>query len=313
MTLLCARETWPNIHFGTSSWIYPGWKGQIYSQSYHSEKAFRDNCLKEYGRCPLFSTIGIDHTFYRPPTTEQLLHYHALLPSTFSWAAKVWERITLREFPAHARYGQYAGKANPLFLDLDAFVETFLSKFQDSRLKNREQVFLFQFSPFPRHILDACDIVAEICAFLEELPRGFRYAVELRNKELVSRRYFELLRRSPHVTHCFNHWNTMPSLRKQMEAAAEGGGLDPNFFVARLLTPLGSSYNSAVRRFHPYDRIREENLQMRRDAVALIRRALTRQGQAFILVNNRAEGYAPGTIDAICRMIPPHTDRPKIE
>ena len=42
---------------------------------------------------------------------------------------------------------------------------------------------------------------------------------------------------------------------------------------------------------------------MRRDVVRLARRAMERNVPAFVLVNNRAEGNAPLTINAIGRMV----------
>ena len=95
----------------------------------------------------------------------------------------------------------------------------------------------------------------------------------------------------------------MPPLSAQMQTAAEHGGLTAPFYVARILTPLRLSYEQAVKQFEPYDSLKEPLPEMRRDVVRLAKRATARKVNAFILVNNRSEGNAPETVDAIGRMI----------
>jgi hypothetical protein len=59
------------------------------------------------------------------------------------------------------------------------------------------------------------------------------------------------------------------------------------------------NYQHAVSRFSPYNRLAEVNQDMRSDTALLARRAMQRQVPAFILVNNRSEGFAPKTINDI--------------
>jgi hypothetical protein len=95
----------------------------------------------------------------------------------------------------------------------------------------------------------------------------------------------------------------MPDLERQMRLAAEAGGLSADFLVARILTPLGTSYQEAVNRFKPYDKLQAPNPKMRADAVKLARRGMQRNNDTYIIVNNRCEGNAVITIDAIGRML----------
>lgn len=95
----------------------------------------------------------------------------------------------------------------------------------------------------------------------------------------------------------------MPPLIDQMKALAAGGGLNAGFYVARILTPLGLSYADAVKRGEPYDCIVGELPEMRRDVIRLAHRALDKNADAYILINNRAEGCAPLTIDALTVML----------
>src|SRR5207244_799451 len=67
---------------------------------------------------------------------------------------------------------------------------------------------------------------------------------------------------------------------------------------AALLRP-GRRYADAVKLFEPYDRIRDPQPELRQDLLRLVAEALRRRVEALILVNNRLEGNAPGTIRAL--------------
>src|SRR5919112_1021414 len=93
----------PLIKFGTSTWAYEGWQGTVYTKEYPKGR-FKKDCLAEYAAyqyngAPLFGTVGLDQTFYRPPTDKQLEDYASQLPVGFEMGSKVWERITIPQFP----------------------------------------------------------------------------------------------------------------------------------------------------------------------------------------------------------------------
>ena len=66
--------------------------------------------------------------------------------------------------------------------------------------------------------------------------------------------------------------------------------------VLRLLTALKMSHEAAKKRAEPYTKIVEELPGMRRETVELVRKAVTENRRAYVLVNNRSEGNAPLTI-----------------
>ena len=293
----------PNILFGTSSWNYPGWCGTVYRDTYKDEKDLRARSLAEYAKFPWFRTVGIDSSFYGPPALSTLTRYASQVPENFEWCTKVWDTITIPRFPKIDRYKEKAGQVNPLFLDADAFTSRVVGAFSSPGVRERTGVFILQ---FPRITfggeLTQSDFLARLNAFLAALPRDFRYAVEARNETLLCPEYFAVLN-THGVTHCFNHWTQMPALHVQMTAAADAGGLTAPFYVARILTPLGMRYEDAVRRFQPYEYLQAPLPQMRADLLRLARRALEKNVKVYILVNNRAEGYAPGTIDSVGRAL----------
>src|SRR6266550_2798789 len=74
-----AQRIPPSIRFGTSTWTYDGWAGEVYHRSYRSAQPARR--LEEYARYPLFRTVGIDSAFYEPPSDEILAEYARALPA----------------------------------------------------------------------------------------------------------------------------------------------------------------------------------------------------------------------------------------
>jgi len=75
------------------------------------------------------------------------------------------------------------------------------------------------------------------------------------------------------------------------------------FAVLRLLTPLKMSYEAAKKRAEPYTKIVEELPEMRRDTVELLKRAVGENRRAYVSVNNRSEGNAPQTIQALVKAL----------
>jgi hypothetical protein len=91
----------------------------------------------------------------------------------------------------------------------------------------------------------------------------------------------------------------MPSLGEQLDLA--GSRTAPDFCGARLLLAPGRKYEEAVKRFSPYDKIKEINPDGRAAARRLIGEIASGGDgtQAFIYVNNRFEGNALATIAAL--------------
>ena len=286
----------PLVRFGTSTWTYEGWQGQVYKREY-AKTAFARECLGEYCQYlyngqPLFRTVGNDATFYRPPTANQLRRYLTQMPEDFQMCFKVWEELTIPTFAKHARYGARAGQPNPRFLDATLFKEQVLVPFREANFGRQTGPFLFEFQ---RHGLPTDEFCARLDQFFLRLPREFHYAVEVRNPGHLG---FDLARvLSRHgVAHVYNHWSSMPPLADQHTRMQ---GFTAMFTVLRLLTPLKMSYEAAKKRTEPYTKIVEELPQMRRETVELVKKAVGEGRRAYVLVNNRAEGNAPLTVQAL--------------
>ncbi len=75
------------------------------------------------------------------------------------------------------------------------------------------------------------------------------------------------------------------------------------FTVLRLLTPLKMTYEAAKKRAEPYDKIVGELPEMRKDTLGLVRQATGEGRSIYVLVNNRAEGNAPLTTQALVNLL----------
>ena len=287
-----------NIYIGGSSWKYEGWLGQIYSRERYlsrgrfSRRIFEAECLREYAET--FPVVCGDFAFYQFPTDDFWRNLFRQVPETFRFAFKVPEQITCKVFPAHARYGPQAGQPNEAFLGGRMFKEMFLQPLLPYHSKTA--LLIFEFGTFSRTSFPTtADFLDRLDPFLAGLPDVFRYAVEVRNPEVLEKDYFACLRRHG-VAHVYNAWSRMPDLRHQI---AIPDSTTADFRVCRALLRRGRVYEEAVKQFSPYTEVQDPNPEARNSMRVLIGRAREDRKTLFMFVNNRLEGNAPMTILSI--------------
>ncbi|MGB5192950.1 MAG: DUF72 domain-containing protein [Polyangiales bacterium] len=285
------------VRFGTSSWTFPGWAGLVYAKRYGNQKTFLRESLGEYAAHPLMRTVGIDRGYYTPVPEEDLAAYARQLPEGFRAAMKVWQQVTMPGYPKHPRYGNDAGKRNPDFLNAALFAESVHAPVLAAFARHMGPwIVEIAPSPFPIDPDWFCD---RLGAFLRDVPRDFPFAVELRDRKLLTERYARTLRDNG-ASHVFNYWSRMPGIAEQMRV---DGLLDGAPVVARLLLPPGKRYADLKEAYAPFDRIVAPQPQMRHDVVALVRAALARNAECYVLVNNKAEGSSPLTVQALAKLL----------
>lgn len=283
-----------DIWVGTSSWKYEGWLGQIYSRDRYltrgrfSKKRFESECLAEFAET--FPIVCGDFSFYQFPPPEFWQKLFSSAPDSLRFVLKVPEEVTAEVFPRHARYGPRAGLANESYLNAALLQTMFLEPLAPHAA--RIAVLIFEFgsrSAPPKEFIAALD------SFLSALPATFRYAVEVRNAGYLAPRYFECLK-SHGVAHVLNAWTRMPTLSEQ---SAIPQVFPADFTVVRALLKQGRPYEQAVQQFEPYEQVRDENPEARAALRAVIKRMREERRAAYIFVNNRLEGNAPSTIQAV--------------
>jgi uncharacterized protein YecE (DUF72 family) len=284
------------VYVGTSSWKYEGWLGLIYTPERYqtrgkfSRAKFETTCLAEYAET--FKTVCADAGYYQFPSAKMLDGYFSQVPSDFKLSIKVTEDITVKQFPNLPRYGKRAGQTNEHFLDADLFISSFLGPLTPYR--KLVGTLFFEFSPFHQGDWErGREFVAHLDAFLDKLPKGWDYSVEIRNESFLHTDYFKALRLNG-VAHAFNSWSRMPPVSEQMRMV---GSETAEFTSARFLLQPGTKYEQAVKSFQPYAEIKRPD----QDARSAMAKLLTpiRPGhpqRRYIYVNNRLEGCAPKTI-----------------
>ncbi len=283
------------IWMGGSSWKYEGWLDQIYGRDRYqvrgrlSQRKFEQECLAEYAT--VFPTVCGDFSFYQFPVAAFWQKLFAEAPPPFTFALKVPEEITVKLWPRHARYGPRGGSENENFLNAELFESAFLNAL--SPYRERVGVLIFEFGAFST--ITQRPFLARLERFLAVLPAGFRYAVEIRNPEFLSSDYFDTLRAAG-AAHVFNAWTRMPELGAQI---ARPGAFTAGFSVVRALLRQGRPYEQAVEMFSPYQRLQDPNHEGRAAIRDIIRRARREQQPSYIFINNRFEGNAPLTMEAI--------------
>jgi len=286
------------IHIGTSSWKYESWLGSIYSANRYqtagkfSLRKFDADCLREYAET--FTTVGGDFRYYRFPRPHSWSKLFTGLPADFTIGLKVPEDITVLRWPKHIRYRKRAGAENEHFLDANLFTRAFVDALAPHR--PHVAVMRFEFGRFAKSDFPtAADFLNRLDRFLGALPAGWPYAVEIRNHDYLGPDYFGVLARHG-VAHVFNAWTRMPTLAEQIEMPE---AFTADFTVVRARLRKGRGNEQAVSKFAPFRETREPDEGTRGALKEIVKRSKASRRRAYIYVNNRLEGNAPSTIEAI--------------
>jgi len=269
------------LRVGTCSWKYPSWTGLVYSRPDGIDY------LAEYAR--KYSTVEVDQWFWtlRPSATD-VERYRAAVPDGFRFTVKAPNALTLVHAP-----GKKGAEPvpNPRFLST-AVLGDFLASLES--LRPLVGMVMFQFGYLNRKMVASpAAFLEKLDRFLETAPRGWPYAVEIRNAAWLDRAFFELLRaRRAGAVLIQGYW--MPPAAEVHSRAAD---LLEGPVVVRLHGPdrggmeekAGGSWNRIV---EPRDAELES-------VAAMVRRLLKGGHDVFLNVNNHFEGSAPLTIERL--------------
>ena len=294
----------PQLRLGTSSWTYPGWKGLVW-EGEHSAPQLSKNGLAVYAQHPLFRTVSIDRSFYRPLTASEYARYASQVPDDFRFVVKAPSLVT----DALVRSEDGRGRQpNPAFLSPElARTECVEPALQG--LGHKLGALVFQLSPLPLADLDRLPLLLQrlrtllraLPALAPQAPDGV-IAVEVRDPEWLTPAFAAVLREAG-ATYCLGLHAKMPPLAEQLPVLR---ALWPGPLVCRWnLNPVHGpyGYEDAETLYAPYDRLHHPDPDTR-TALAGLARAVTRSGQnAFVTISNHAEGCAPLTVRALAQAI----------
>ena len=281
------------LHIGTCSWKYDSWRGIIYSDS--KEK----NYLREYSQH--FSTVEVDQWFWSLfagdkvvlPKPKVVQEYADSVPEDFIFSIKVPNSITLTHH--YKKQKSDSLTVNPHFLSVGA-MKRFLELLKP--LGDRIGPLNFQFEYLNKQKMGGVgEFVEKFGDFVAQLPTGFKYCVEIRNPNYLTKKYFDFLAATG-LHHVFLHGYYMPSV---FDVYKQFGEKIRSFTVIRLHggdrkeieEQTGNEWNEIIA---PKDR----DLQSLATMLADLR---TRNIETFLYVNNHFEGSAPRTIARINELL----------
>jgi uncharacterized protein YecE (DUF72 family) len=276
------------LRLGTSSWSFPGWRGIVWEGQGRapSRQRLARAGLAAYAQHPLFRSVGLDRTYYGPISREAFARYAEDVPAGFRFLVKAHDAL-VRPETKH-------------FLDAEHAEAQVIDPCVEGLGPEKAGPLVFQFPPLDlRSLGGVAAFTDRLHAFLSCLPVGPLYAVELRNRELADREVYAAVRDAAAVP-CFNLHPRMPPLGRQLES--QGPEL-PETVVVRWMLHSGYQYEAARSRYAPFDRLVDPDPDSR-DAVAALALDAARCGRdVFVIANNKAEGSAPLTLEALAQRI----------
>ncbi len=162
--------TLAQIRLGTSSFTATGWEGAFYPRGMQSA----DRLTFYAGH---FDTVEIDSTFYACPSPRTVEGWAAKTPADFIFSVKVPQTVT---------HEKVLVGCDP---EMKQFVEAM------GILGEKLGPMVLQFPFFGRAAFKSqTDFLDRLIPFLKKLPKGYRFAVEIRNKQWLDAQFAGVLR-----------------------------------------------------------------------------------------------------------------------
>lgn len=292
------------LRMGTSSWHFPGWAGLVWDRIY-SEKRLSREGLAAYAQYPLFATVSLDRGFYRPLSAAQYAAYGEQVPASFRFVVKAPARISdalIRESGGRAR------TVNSSFLDADLAQQLFVEP-ACRGLGAKLGALVFQISPLPARWLGRMDRLIEgLRAVLQAARRAIDglpdavVAVEVRNPEWLTPAFVEMLKATG-ATYCLGLHPRMPPIARQLPILR---ALWPGPLVCRWNLNLkhgAFGYEQARANYAPFDKLIDPDAQTRAALTRVIAGTVGAGQPAYVTINNKAEGSAPLSIQALAAAV----------
>lgn len=268
------------VRFGTSSFSSTDWVGPFYPRGMKPADFLRFYATR-------FSTVEIDATYYHVPPASTVDGWGRKTPETFTIAAKFPRGIV------HAGAGIEPDPERVLTPDAtyperDEFLQVM------SRLGKRLGPLVLQLPRFaPRSLGGATGFRERLDRFLEDLPTGFRIAVEIRNAEWLDESFAQLLHKHQAVPVLVDRVH-MP------HGAAVFDLLHADRAAFAYIRLLGDRprIEKITRTFDHEVLDWDEHLER---WVEVLLRLSQRQVPTFVFANNHFAGHAPATIRRLAK------------
>lgn len=252
------------IRVGTSAFTAAGWPGTFYPENLKPA-----DYLTYYAMH--FDTVEVDSTFYRTPSANMARGWYAKTPKDFLFAAKVPQTITHEQ----------------CLVECAGELKRFLAAMEP--LGEKLGPLLFQFPYFNRQAFRDLDaFLQRLTPFVKKLPKGYRFAVEVRNKNWLESRLLEALRERGIALALIDHpWMPRP---KEWRAC-----LDPVTADFTYIRWLGDR-KGIEERTKTWDKVIVDRRRDLEEWVETCRKFNQRSIAIFAFANNHYAGHAPSTV-----------------
>ncbi len=270
------------LHYGTSSWSSKGWVGPFYPPGTPP-----GDFLSHYAT--QFDTVEADVTYYRVPDRKLVSGWDRKLPDGFRLSAKFPRNIV------HAGKGPQPDSERLL---IKANVRDECERFLEAMalLGDKCGPLVLQFPYFNRKAFtERAPFLDRLCAFLDELPAGFRYAVELRNKNWVDEELLDALR-SRSIAFVLLDLIYMPHPDEFMP------GLDlltTDFTYTRLI----GNRKAVDELTKTFDEVVIDKSSSLKRWAELLQSVNSRVPESYVYANNHYAGHGPATIRELAELI----------
>lgn len=270
------------IRLGTSSFSESDWVGPFYPPG--TKPA---DFLAYYAT--RYSTVEVDATYYAIPSRRTVEGWSKKISNDFILSAK---------FPRSIVHGGEGARPDSKIVlvpdatynDRDRFLEVM------SLMGKRLGPLVLQFPYFAKAVFASSkDFMERLDRFLDDLPNGFRYAVEIRNRNWLTKSFIDILKRHNAALVLVDQaW--MPH---GDELAGKYDILTSDYVYIRLLGDR-KEIEAVTKKWDREVIDRADRMQRWADLIAKL---IEREVETLIYINNHYAGYAPATADRLHDMI----------
>ena len=281
------------LRIGTCSWKFDSWRGLIYE----TDKTYRpDDYLADYARH--LNSVEIDQWFWslfpsgiKLPDIGTVKSYADSVPDDFLFTVKAPNSLTLTHFYSKQskKYAEYAGQENKHFMDTE-LLEKFLERL--TLMERKLGPIMFQFEYLNKKKMPSKELFFDkLQEFIIRAPKGYQYAIEIRNPNYLSPAFFKFLE-DHHLGYVYLEGYYMPPIGEVYEKFKPATA---DFCVIRLHGSDRIEIETATGGL--WDRIISPKPKGLEAAAQIVRNNRKQNVLTYVNLNNHFEGSAPATAE----------------
>ncbi|MBI3404428.1 MAG: DUF72 domain-containing protein [Acidobacteria bacterium] len=259
------------IRLGTSAFTAAGWPGTFYPKGMKSPQY-----LTHYAE--QFDAVEIDSTFYGTPSMQTVSGWATKTPESFIFAAKVPRAITHEKVLVGCQ------------AEFERFVDTM------DCLGDKLGPLLLQFPYFNKKKFAAGgDFLERLAPFVERLPKGYKFAVEIRNKNWLSDDLTKVLKKKNVALALIDH----PWMPRPAEVFKKIDPITADFTYIRFL----GDRHGIEEQTKTWNKTIVNRKRELKEWAEILEKKVPKKIVAYVFANNHYAGHAPDTVRQFAKMV----------